>query len=112
VTPPLFACVGPGGGLDVFPNLSDPPVSCVDLGLVEAVTDVSEDPLVLLQNRLSNDINATCVDVETARQRAQAALSDLGLNDWTVIVRDDSRDCVKAGEDPDTKSIFLQSVPN
>jgi hypothetical protein len=110
--PPLFACVGPGGGLDVFPNLSDPPVTCTDLGLVGAITNVTADPLVVLQDRLSNDINANCVDLNTARQLAQTALSDVGLKDWTVTVRDSARDCVKAGEDPDTKSVYLQSLPN
>ena len=109
--PKLFACVGAGGGLDVFPNLSDPPVSCADLGLVEAIADVSADPLVVLQDRLSNDINLACVDLNTARQLAHAALLDLGLEDWTVTIRDNNQDCVKAGEDPDTKSVYLFSLP-
>jgi hypothetical protein len=109
--PPLFACVGRGGGLDVFPNLSDPPATCTDLGLVAAITNVTADPLVVLRDRLSNDINATCVDLNTARQLAQTALSDLGLKDWTVVVRDNTKDCVKAGEDSDTKSVYLFSPP-
>jgi hypothetical protein len=112
VAPPLFACVGSGGALDVFPNLADPPIKCTDLGLVDADTDLIDDPRVVLQDRLTNDINLTCVDLDTARQLALKALADLGLNDWTVTVRDNAKDCVKAGEDPDTKSVFLLSVPN
>jgi hypothetical protein len=112
VAPPLFACVDPGGGLDVFPNQADPPVSCTDLGLVDADTDLVDDPRVVLQDRLTNDINLICVDLKTARELAHKALTDLGLTDWTVTVRDNARDCVKAGEDPDTKSVYLLSLPN
>jgi hypothetical protein len=113
VAPPLFACVDPGGALDVFPNLADPPISCTDLGLVAADTDLIDDPRVVLQDRLVNDINLQpCVDLNTARQLALKALADLGLTDWTVTVRDSVKDCVKGGEDSDTKSVFLFSVPN
>jgi hypothetical protein len=111
VAPPLFACVGPGGDLDVFPSLADPPISCDNLGLVKADTDLIADPTVVLQDRLSNDINLPCVDLNTARQLARKALTDLGLADWTVTVRDNVGDCVKAGEDPDTKSVYLLSLP-
>jgi hypothetical protein len=110
--PPMFACVDPGGGLSVFPNLSEPTVACSDLGLVDAVTDLSADPLVILQDRLTNDINLTCVDLGAAHQLAQAALTDIGLDDWTITIRDNANDCVKAGQDPDAKTVFLQSVPN
>lgn len=112
VVPRMFACVDPGGGLDVFPIVSEPAESCAGLGLVEAITDLGSDPAVVLQDRLVNDINASCVDVDSARHLAQAALDDLGLDDWTITVRDGTTGCVKAGEDPDTKSVFLQSVPN
>lgn len=111
VAPPMFACVDPGGGLDIFPIVSEPATTCGDLGLAEAITDLSADPLVVLQDRLVKDINDSCVDVDTARQLAQAALDDLGLGDWTITVRDNTTDCVKAGEDPETKTVFLQSVP-
>lgn len=111
VAPPQFACIGVGGGLDVFPNLSDPPITCVDLGLTEADTNVSQDPLVVLQDHLTNEINLVCVDVDTAQRLAEAALVDVGFDDWTIIVRDNTKDCVKAGEDPDTKMIYLQSLP-
>ena len=71
VAPPMFACVDPGGGLDVFPIISEPAATCAGLGLVEAITDLSGDPLVVLQDRLVNDINDSCVDLDTARQLAQ-----------------------------------------
>ena len=108
----MFACVDPGGGLDVFPIVSEPAETCAGLGLVEAITDLSSEPMVVLQDRLVKDINASCVDLDTARQLAQVALGDLGLGDWTITVRENTKDCVKAGEDPETKSVFLQSVPN
>ena len=109
--PAQFACVGRGGGLDVFPNLSDPPTTCADLGLVDADTNVINDPLVLLQDRLSNEINAVCVDVETAKQLIHAALAEVGLNDWTITVHDGTHGCVAAGEDLDTKSVYLATNP-
>ena len=112
VTPPMFACVDPGGGLDVFPIVSEPAETCAGLGLVEASTDLSSEPMVVLQDRLVKDINDSCVDLDTARKLAQVALDDLGLGDWTITVRENTKECVKAGEDPETKSVFLQSVPN
>jgi len=109
--PPQFACVGPAGALEVFPSLSDPPTTCEDIGLVEADTNVSDDPLVVLQDRLIGSINETCVDVDTARRIVEVALADVGLDGWTVAVRDDTHGCVFAGEDPDTKSVFLITNP-
>jgi hypothetical protein len=109
--PPQFACVGQAGALEVFPSLSDPPTTCEDIGLVEADTNVSDDPLVVLQDRLVRSINETCVDVDTARQIVEVALADVGLDGWTVAVRDNTHGCVFAGEDPDTKSVFLLTNP-
>jgi hypothetical protein len=111
VAPPQFACVGPAGALEVFPNLSDPPTSCAELGLVEADTNVSTDPLVLLQDRLTNEINLVCVDVDAAKKLIEAALTDAGLDDWTVTVRENTNGCVLAGEDPETKSVYLLTNP-
>ena len=111
VAPAQFACVGSRGALEVFPNLSDPPTTCADLGLVDADTNLSKDPLVVLQDRLTNEINLVCVDVDTARRSIQGALADVGLTDWTVTVRENTTGCVLAGEDPDTKTVYLLTNP-
>lgn len=110
--PTLFACVGSGGGLDVFPNLTEPAVSCSDLGLADAIIDEAEDPLVALQARLTSDINTKCLDLETAQRLAHAALSDLGLAGWTVTTRERPRECVKAGQDAGARSVYLFMPPN
>lgn len=110
--PALFACVGSGGGLDVFPDLTEPAVSCSDLGLADAIIDGAEDPLVALQARLTNDINTKCLDLETAQRLAQAAVSDLGLAGWTVTTRERPRGCVKAGQDAGARSVYLFTPPN
>ena len=109
VIPNLFMCVGRGGGLEVFPRLSDVAVTCDDLGLSETEGVSIHDPLIVLQDRLSNDINSTCTDLQSARKLARAALSDLSLNNWTIVVQADTAGCVAAGEDPATQSIFLFS---
>jgi hypothetical protein len=110
--PSLFACVGSGGGLEVFPNLVEPDVSCSDLGLVEALNVGTDDPLVALQARLANDINSKCVDLPRAQQLAQAVVSDLGLAGWDVTIREHAVGCVKAGQDPESRTIYLFTPPN
>lgn len=111
VVPNMFVCAGASGGLEVFPVLSDAAISCEDLGLSKAIGVLTVDPLVALQDRLSADINANCTDVETARKLAQSALTDLGLTNWTITVRREISSCTAAGEDVDTQSVYLFSVP-
>jgi hypothetical protein len=112
VAPPLFACVSAGGGLEVFPNLADPPATCSTLGLSDADINVSNDPIVVLQEQLADNINLVCVDVDKAEALASQALKDTGLGDWKIVRREGAKECVKAAEDVDTKTIFLQSLPN
>jgi hypothetical protein len=111
VAPPLFACVGRGGGLDVFPNLSDPPATCAGLGLADAAAVPLDDPLIALQDRLVSEINERCVTADAAHPVIQAALDDVGLSDWTITVRPDTHGCVFAGEDSDNKTVFLITNP-
>jgi Cell wall synthesis protein CwsA len=110
-TPPaaMFVCIGSGGGLDVFPQISDPAVSCSDLGLADAITATL--PTEALQSRLSTDINLGCRSLDEARSLAVAALTDLGLRDWTVTVHEVVGPCVRAGADPATRSVFLFAPP-
>jgi hypothetical protein len=111
-SPPLFACVGEGGGVDVFPNVRDSAVSCVDLGLIDLAVTVSDDPVVALQSRLTREINLECLDLATARRVAESIVADLGLTDWRVSVRDHPRVCIKAGVAPPSHSVFLFTLPN
>lgn len=111
IVPKLFVCVGVGGGLEVFPTLPDVADSCGDLGLTEPTGPSIHDPLVALQDRLSTDINANCTDLESARKLVRSALSDLALSNWTITIRGDLSACVAAGEDPDTQSVYLFSLP-
>ena len=111
IVPKLFACVGAGGGLEVFPTVAGVADSCDDLGLIEATGLSIHDPLVALQERLSGDINAQCTDLESAKELARSALTDLALSDWTITIRGDLSTCVIAGEDPDTHSVYLFSLP-
>ncbi len=59
---------------------------------------------------METDINSTCTDLESARKFAEQALADLVLEHWTVTVRPDAKNCVKAGEDPVNKSVYLFSL--
>ncbi|HEY0519881.1 MAG TPA: hypothetical protein VGC84_10355, partial [Ilumatobacteraceae bacterium] len=110
--PPLIECIGAGGGLDIYPILSDAAVSCGDLGLRAAVAEPVGDPLVALENRLTDDINVKCVDLPAAQRLAATAVADLRLDGWTVDVEEHPRECIKAGEDATTRSIYLFTLPN
>ena len=111
VAPAQFACVGPGGTLEVFPVFPNRPSTCADLGLVDADTNLTRDPLVLLQDRLTNEINLVCVDEAAAQRLIHTALGDTGLGSWAVIVREGTAGCVFAIEDPDTKTVILITNP-
>jgi Cell wall synthesis protein CwsA len=109
--PSMFACVGPGGGLEVFPRISGSATTCPDLGLADATLDAQEEPFAELRQRLVDDINLRCVNLETARRLVTTAFADLALTDWTITTGDDPEGCVKAVEDVQTRSVHLFAFP-
>jgi hypothetical protein len=110
-TLPMFACVGPGGGFEVFPHFAGSAASCAELGLADAIDDINAEPSDQLHVRLTNDINLQCVDLDTARALVESALFELDLGDWMITTRGNFHGCVKAGEELETKSVYLFTVP-
>lgn len=110
--PPLTACIGPGGGVEVFPGET---FVCVDLGLVAADSTLNPEnqAIVDLQDRLVVEINAAaCVPVEQAAVTAQKILSESLLRGWTVSVAPGSLGgpCGKVAVDSTTKVIVVNQL--
>ena len=111
--PPLVACVGASGVIEVYPGDSS---VCGQLGLV--VADPSLTPenqaMVNLQGRIVDEINdqpcVTAIDVEAV---AQQIVDESELEGWTVSVRSDSEDasCAKAAVDVPTRTISIVKFP-
>jgi hypothetical protein len=81
--PPLVACTGPRGVVDVFPT--DDPELCTRLGMSVADLDAMvSDPRIELSERIS-DINLLCPSPADAAQQARELLDELGLDGWTVV---------------------------
>ncbi len=111
--PPLVACVGASGVIEVYPGGSS---MCGQLGLV--VADPSLTPenqaMVALQDRIVELINdQPCVAATKAAAIAQEIVNESELNGWTVSVRPDSENasCAKAALDVPTKTISVVKFP-
>lgn len=107
--PPLVACIGPGGVIEVFPGSAD---VCAELDLDPASSnlDADADAIVRLTNRIADELNGgPCVDGSTAIALVQTLLDDLGLKDWTIDANALPSDatCVKGAPDPATNTVHL-----
>ncbi len=108
----LAACIGPGGGIDVFPGDES---TCPDLGLRIADTELNEESqaIVDLQERLITEINEPdCLTETEASAAARQILDDLGFKDWPVKVNPDATDasCAKAGIGSDNHHVFIFKI--
>ncbi len=111
--PPLVACVGASGVIEVYPGDSS---TCGQLGLV--VADPSLTPenqaVVALQDRIVELINdQPCVAATKAAAIAQEIVADSELDGWTVSVRPDSENasCAKAALDVPNQTISVVKFP-
>jgi hypothetical protein len=111
--PPLTVCIATTGVVEVYPG--DTQV-CGRLGLATADPELTPDNLAVLSlnDLLVEEVNladcAPAVDVQLAAQRI---VDDLGLDGWTVKIRDDSQDadCAKVALDQPTKTITVIKFP-
>lgn len=84
--PPLVACVGPHGAVEIFPGEAS---VCERLGLDHAEPELSAQnrAVVALQDRLVEEINAAeCRSVQDVAVLAERILSESGLGGWQVVV--------------------------
>jgi len=107
--PPLNACIGGGGVVEVFPG---EPSVCADLGL--AVADLTLSPenqsIVDLQDRLVNEINLPgCIPVADAATMAAEILDEAPLTGWEVTINPgaDGGTCGKVAVDPIAEQITV-----
>ncbi len=80
--PPLTACVGSDGAIEVFPNLD----SCERLGLVPAAPQPSPETqrIVELQDAVSALNLEGCLAEVAVTERLVEIFDELDLEDWTV----------------------------
>ncbi len=107
--PPLVACVGPRGGIEVFPGPVD---VCAQLGLEGADPTLSPDnaAIVALQERLVDEINLTdCRPVPEVVAAVEAALAESALAGWTVTVAPgaESAACGKVAVDTANRTVVV-----
>jgi hypothetical protein len=107
--PPLVACIGPGGVIEVFPG---PPDFCAAIGLAPAAVELDTEAAAIatLSQRVADEVNlAACASADEVRARVQVMLDELGLAGWSFELSPAaaSGDCVKAQLDAPRRVIYL-----
>ncbi|MBK5224486.1 MAG: hypothetical protein JJE52_16745 [Acidimicrobiia bacterium] len=107
--PPLAACIGPNGAVEVFPG---EPTVCEELGLAVADPELSSENVAILElnDRLVNEINAVeCVPVEEAATTAERIVDESPLAGWNVVITPEAKGgaCGMAGLDPEAREVFI-----
>lgn len=110
--PPLSACIGGGGVVEVFPGESS---VCSDLGLAvaDAVLSPENQAIVDLQDRLVTAINMPeCIPVAEAATMAAVILDEAPLSGWKVTIRPEAQGgtCGKVAVDATTKQIIVNHL--
>lgn len=109
-SPALIACIGAGRAVEVLPATNGESCASLGLGVVD-VAAVRNDPVVVLEERLVNEINTTCVPVEAAPDVVRAILDELALDEWTVRLQPRDGECGRAGLDSATRTVFVVPGP-
>ena len=107
--PPLVACIGEGGIVEVYPGPDD---LCAALGLAPAAATLSEENqrVAELSVRIADDVNAAdCAAVAVVEARVEAILDELELADWSIEREQgvESASCVKAQVVSDTHRVVI-----
>ena len=112
--PPLVACVGSGGAVQVHPAEFG---TCEALGLAVADGALDEDnrAVVELNDRIVEDVNSLtpCPSAGDAAATSERVLGEAGLTGWQVQIRPDSAaaSCAKAAVIADRKVIEIIKFP-
>ncbi len=113
LVPPLAACIGSQGVVNVFPGQ---PGLCESLGLAPAQPNLSpeNDAVVALQASLDSTINLSkCRPVPDAAVAAEQILDQSDVNGWKVAITPgaETGQCGKAGLDSATKTVSIFDFP-
>lgn len=114
--PPLAGCTLEAGLLGVFPAVTavEPEDVCGQLGLPVATLgriDANPNLVGVLGERLPP---GSCVELDEAAEISRAALDELALDDWTVVVSTDATDdrpCASFSVDRGALQVVLVPVP-
>ncbi|TPW15647.1 MAG: hypothetical protein FD127_662 [Acidimicrobiaceae bacterium] len=109
-SPALIACAVDDRSIEVLPVTDD--ATCSSIGLDEAnIVALVTDPLVILNERLIAEVNPACLSAEAAPDVVRSILADLSIEGWSVVVRPGDGECVRAGLDDATPTVFLFPGP-
>ncbi|MEK7425764.1 MAG: hypothetical protein AAB131_18220 [Actinomycetota bacterium] len=109
-SPALIACAVDDRSIEVLPVTRGE--TCVSLGLREVdIAVLAADPVVALNDRLIAEINPACLSAESAAEAVRSILADLSIEGWSVVVRPGDGECVRAGLDDATPTVFLFPGP-
>jgi hypothetical protein len=107
--PPLVACTGAGGALEVYPG--DSAEACTAMGLgVADVRATMEDPVRELSMRVG-ELNLRCLDAQAATTDGRALLDELGLGGWSVAVRPGSATCYALAVATNERTLYVTPLP-
>lgn len=110
VVPDLVACVGAGGVVEVFPLAhgvaAEHQCGQLDLGTL-GTAPLTRDPIARLGDRVSLEVNATCVPIDDAPAVLGGILRDLDLVGWQILVEEGVDPCARVALDPDARTLHV-----
>lgn len=107
--PPLVACIGVGGAVEVYPGPADL-CSAIGLDPADPVLDATNSAIAELSRHIAEEVNlAGCMSADEADAHIRALLDDLGLAGWEVVRLPDAAtaECVTAGVDSASASVII-----
>lgn len=107
--PPLVACVGPNGAVEVFPGPLD---FCDALGLETAAINLDPEAAAVSEfaERITEEINlADCASTDEVKSKIERLMEDLDLEGWAVAPNEDAThaSCAKAQVDSSLKVVHI-----
>lgn len=110
--PPLSACIGPNGAIEVFPG---PGGVCEELGLDVAAANPDRETatVVSLQERIIEEINSgPCQSADEVVQSAERILEAGGFDNWSIQVNPDAEGskCAIVAVDSQTRTLTIASL--
>lgn len=107
IIPPLTACIGPGGAIEVFPNLED----CEALGLDPAAPLSPETQRVVALTTAVSELNLRgCLTEQEIKRRVEELFAVFDVKNWEVRPLRSSGPagaCVKAQVEPTASEVVL-----